>query len=69
MMQLIFPLITGRPTALFEPQYPQPPTMATPTTILKALQATNANVVAVVPSMLEVGWPLVMLLRDAHDTW
>jgi hypothetical protein len=54
LLQLVHPLYTGRPVALFAPQHPRPPAPVTPENVLAALRATRANVVFVVPSLLEV---------------
>jgi acyl-coenzyme A synthetase/AMP-(fatty) acid ligase len=54
IFQLIHPLYTGRPSAVFRPTYPRPPTIISPETILKALKALKPNFIFVVPSILEV---------------
>jgi acyl-CoA synthetase (AMP-forming)/AMP-acid ligase II len=51
--QLMQPLYAGRPSGLFRPTYPYPPTIASPETILQAFKALKPNVALVVPSILE----------------
>jgi hypothetical protein len=52
--QLMHPLYTGRPSAIFRPMYPCPPMITSPETVLQALKALKPNIVFVVPSILEV---------------
>jgi acyl-coenzyme A synthetase/AMP-(fatty) acid ligase len=52
--QLLFPLITGYAVAIFEPQYPDPPIMPTPSKLLESLMKSKANAAFVVPAFLEV---------------
>jgi hypothetical protein len=51
--QLMHPLYTGRPSAMFAPTYPRLPTITSPETIMQALKALKPNVAFVVPSILE----------------
>lgn len=52
-MQLLLPLYTGQPSAIFRPMFPQPPTVTTPAAILAALQAVQATTAFTVPSIIE----------------
>jgi hypothetical protein len=51
---LLHQLFTNLPVAIFPPQYPEPPVVPTSVTILDGLAKTHANVLFVVPSVLEV---------------
>jgi hypothetical protein len=51
--QLMHPLYTGRPTVIFRPTYPRPPTVTSPQTVLDTLKAVRAGGAFVVPSLLE----------------
>jgi hypothetical protein len=51
--QLMYPLYTGRPGAMFRPTYPRAPPVTSPGTVLEALEAVKPNYVFVVPSLLE----------------
>jgi hypothetical protein len=52
--QLFHPLFTGRPAAIFPPQYPEPPIVPSPVSVLDGLKRTKSHAVWVVPSLLEV---------------
>jgi hypothetical protein len=51
---LLMPLSGGMPVALFEPTYPAPPIMPTPTTTLQTARNTNSAILFLVPIFLEV---------------
>jgi hypothetical protein len=49
----MYPLYSGRPSTIFRPTYPRPPTALSPATILDALKALKPNSAVVMPSLLE----------------
>lgn len=55
--QLFYPLFTGRPSAIFTPQYPHLPAVSSPGAALTAMKQTKTNVVFVVPTFFEVTTP------------
>jgi hypothetical protein len=52
-MHLIYPLYAGRPTGIFRPQYPRPPPVLAPATILAALKELKPTNTIAMPSLLE----------------
>lgn len=52
--QLLVPLVTGRPAALYAARSPAPPLTPTPQNILAACKSTGANAIPAVPTFLEV---------------
>jgi hypothetical protein len=60
---LLHQLFTNLPVAIFPPRYPEPPVVPTLVTILDGLAKTNANVLFVVPSLLEVCLCLVSFMN------
>jgi hypothetical protein len=63
--QIMHPLLTGRPTAIFEPQYPQAPVLATLATTIDGIIRTKSTAVFVVPAFLEVSH-LCFILNGAN---
>jgi acyl-coenzyme A synthetase/AMP-(fatty) acid ligase len=63
--QLMHPLMTGLPVALFSHQHPAPPVLPTPATVIDAIRKTKATTVYSVPAFLEVNrlkWELLPIL-------
>jgi hypothetical protein len=56
LFHLLYPLLSGWPTAMYAPQAPAPPVVTSPDVALAALQAVRADVVLVAPTFLEVGY-------------
>jgi acyl-coenzyme A synthetase/AMP-(fatty) acid ligase len=52
--QLLFPLYTGRPVALFEPQFPNLPVLPSPAVVLDAMRRSQATAACLIPAFLEV---------------
>jgi acyl-coenzyme A synthetase/AMP-(fatty) acid ligase len=56
LFHVLYPLLTGYPTAMYTPQAPAPPIVTAPDVALRALKDVGANIVLVAPAFLEVGW-------------
>jgi hypothetical protein len=52
--QLLYPLVTGNPVAIFTPQHPNPPIIPTPSLLLESFIQSNVKAAFVVPAFLEV---------------
>jgi hypothetical protein len=52
--QLMHPLLTGYPIALFEVKHPEAPVLPSPAVVIDAIRRTKATTVYLVPSFLEV---------------
>jgi hypothetical protein len=52
-MHLVYPLYTGRPSAIFRPAYPRPAFVSSPAAILAALKELKPTATLVMPSVLE----------------
>lgn len=53
-LQVIFPIRTGQPIGLFDPQYPVPPTVPNPQNVIEATRTTGCDAILAVPTFVEV---------------
>jgi hypothetical protein len=54
LFHLLYPLLTGYPTAMYRPRFPSPPVVTAPDVALASLRSVGADIVFVVPAFLEV---------------
>ena len=55
LLQVCYPMCTGKPVVVHAPQYPSPPTVAHPQNILEVARMAQCTALVVLPSFLEVG--------------
>jgi hypothetical protein len=63
LCHLLYPLFTGYPTAMYQPQSPRPPVVTGPQIAMNALRRVGANFIFVVPAFLEVSIAIRMCER------
>lgn len=54
LTQVMAPLVSGQPVAVYEPKYPAPPVIPNPQNLLDATRICGCNAVMTVPSFIEV---------------
>ena len=63
-LQVLDPLTTGQPVALFTPQAPLPPVIPTADKILNLSRVTNCNAIPSVPAFVEVRFNLIVSIMS-----